>query len=144
MILVHSDSQIDGMMVSGKEVKLVDDATHFCQALHQCINYLGVFDEFQSFSSLKVSREKSEISGLGLAKGKLGALCGCKTVNLSIYILGIHQSYNKKLAENKNLSSLIEGLQNVISLWKSRGLTLAEKIKFLKHLAFQNFCIFQL
>ena len=76
-------------------------------------------------------REKSEISGLGLAKEELGALCGCKTVNLrtdSIYILGIHHSYNQKLAESRNLLSLIGGLQNVISLWKSRGLTLAEKI----------------
>ena len=81
----------------------------------------GVFDEFQAYSSLKVSREKSEISGLGLAKGKLGALCGCKTVNLltdSIYILGIHHSCNQTLTENRNLLGLIGGLQNVISLWK--------------------------
>ena len=73
------------------------------------------FDEFQSFSSLKVSRVKSEISGL--AKEELGALCGCKPVNLltdSIYVLGIHHSYDQKLAENRSLLSLKEGLQNVI------------------------------
>ena len=61
---------------------------------------------------MKVSREKSEISGLGLAKGELGALCGCKTVNLltdSIPVLGIHHSYNQTLAENRNLSSLMGG-----------------------------------
>ena len=29
----------------------------------------SVFYEFQAYSSLKVSREKSEISGLGLPKG---------------------------------------------------------------------------
>ena len=85
------------------------------------MNYLRFFDEFRLFSSLRVSGEKSEISGLGLAKGELGALCGYKTVNLltdSICVLGIHHSHNQKLAENRNLLSLIEELQNVSSLWK--------------------------
>ena len=101
-----------------------------------------VFDEFQSFSSLKVSREKSKISGLGLAIGELGALCGCKTVNLlthSIFILDIHHCYNQTLAENRNLLSLIERLQNVISLWKSRGQTLAEKIQIFKTFGIPKF-----
>ena len=101
-----------------------------------------VYDEFQSFSSSKVSRERSEINGLGLAKGELGALGGCKTVNLltdSIYILGIRHSYNQKLAENRNLSSLIEGLQNVTSLWKSRGLTFPGKIQIFKTFGISKF-----
>ena len=110
------------MMVFGKEVKLTsfaDDATYFLLNIASVYQLFMVFDEFQAYSSLKVSREKSEISGLGLAKVELGALCGCKTVNLltdSIYILGIHHSYNQKLAENRNQLSLIGGLQNVISL----------------------------
>ena len=144
-ILVRSDSQIEGMMVSGKEVKLTsfaDDATYFLLNIASVYQLFRDFDEFQAYSSLKVNREKSEISGLGLAKGELGALCGCKTVNLltdSIYILGIHHSYNQKLAENRNLLSLIGGLQNVISLWKSRGLTLAGKIQIFKTFGISKF-----
>ena len=108
-ILVRSDSQIEGMMVFGKEVKLTsfaDDATYFLLNIASVYQLFRVFDEFQAYSTLKVNREKSEISGLGLAKGELGALC-----------------------ENRNLLSLIGGLQNVISLWKSRGLTLVGKIQ---------------
>ena len=102
-------------MVFGKEVKLTsfaDDATYFLLNIASVYQLFRVFDEFQAYSSLKVSREKSEISELGLAKGELGALCGCKTVNLltdSIYILGVHHSYNQTLAENRNLLSLIGG-----------------------------------
>ena len=107
-ILVSPDSQIEGMMVFG----FADDATYFLLDIASVYQLFMVFDEFQAYSSLKLSREKFEISGLGLAKRELGALCGCKTVNLltdSIYILGIHHSYNQKLAENRNLLSLIGG-----------------------------------
>ena len=132
-------------MVFGKEVKLTsfaDDATYFLLNIASVYRLFRVFDEFQAYSSLKVSREKAEISGLGLAKGELGALCGCKTVNLltdSIYILGIHHSYNQKLAENRNLLSLIGGLQNVINLWKSREKPLAGKIQIFKTFGISKF-----
>ena len=49
-ILVRSDSQIEGMMVFGKEVKLTsfaDDATYFWLNIHQCINYLGFLMNFR-------------------------------------------------------------------------------------------------
>ena len=72
-ILVRSDSQIEGMMVFGKEVKLTsfaDDATYFLLNIASVYQLFRVFDEFQAYSSLKVNREKSEISGLGLAKGE--------------------------------------------------------------------------
>ena len=144
-ILVRSDSQIEGMMVFGKEVKITafaDDATYFLLNIASAYQLFRVFDEFQAYSSLKVSREKSEISGLGSAKGELGALCGCKTVNLltdSIYILAIHHSYNQKLAENRNLLSFVGGLQNVICLWKARGLTLAGKIQIFKTFGISKF-----
>ena len=47
-ILVRSDSQIEGMMVFGKEVKITsfaDDATYFL--LDQYINYLGFLMNFR-------------------------------------------------------------------------------------------------
>ena len=72
-ILVRSDSQIEGMMVFGKEVKITSfaaDATYFLLNIASVYQLFRVFDEFQAYSSLKVSREKSEISGLGLAKGE--------------------------------------------------------------------------
>ena len=134
-------------MALGKEVKVTsfaDDATYFLSNLASVYQLFRGFEEFQSFSSLKVSREKYEISGLGLSKGELGALSGCKPVNLLtdlIYILVIYHSYNQKLVDNRNLLSLIEWLQNVISLWKSRGLTLAGKIKIFKTFGILNFCI---
>ena len=65
-IPVRSDSQIEGMMVFGKEVKLtsfVDDATHFLLNIASVYQLFRVFDEFQPYSSLKVSREKSESVG---------------------------------------------------------------------------------
>ena len=130
-ILVRSDARLRASWLTS----FADDATYFLLNTASVYQLFRVFDEFQAYSFLKVSGEKSEISGLGLAKGELGALCGCKTVNLltdSIYLLGIHHSYNQKLAENRNLSSLKGGYKYVISLWKSRGLTLAGKIQIFK------------
>ena len=79
--MVRSDSQIEGMIVFGKEVLLTsfaDDATYFLLNIASVYQLFRVFDEFQAYSFLKVSGEKSEISGLGLATVELVALCGCK------------------------------------------------------------------
>ena len=66
-ILVHSDSQIESMMVFGKEVTLTSfsfDATYLLLNLASVYQLFRVFGERQSLSSFEVSREKSETSGL--------------------------------------------------------------------------------
>ena len=46
----------------------------------------------------------------------------------SIKILGCHHSYYKQLVENRNFLDVISDIQNILSLWSMRGLSLLGKI----------------
>ena len=47
----------------------------------------------------------------------------------SIKVLGCHHSYNKQLAENRIFLDVISDIQNMLSLWSMRGLSLLGKIQ---------------
>ena len=50
----------------------------------------------------------------------------------TLKILGTHFSYNKKLKEKKNFYKIPTDIQQVLKIWKMRGLTLLGKIVFQK------------
>ena len=47
-------------------------------------------------------------------------------------ILGTHFSYNEKLKEEQNFYKIPTDIQQVLKIWKMRGLTLQGKIVFQK------------
>ena len=66
------------------------------------------------------------------------ALCGIRCVNLyevTIKILGIHNSYNKQLGNDENFKKYIAKIENVLKLWRARNLSLEGKITVFKSLA---------
>ena len=86
---------------------------------------------------MKINCEKTEVCGIWVIKGIIGALSGFKVVNLikdCILILGCYHSYDNELANNKNYVTLLENIQSVLNLWSSRGLTIGGKILVFKTL----------
>ena len=106
-IMVRSNVNIRGLNTFYNEIKLTacaDDTTIFIKDFNSFC-YICVFDQFQSFSSLQLNMEKSELCGIGVLKGVHIAFCRFKVVDLTrecIKILRVYFSYNSSLVGGKN------------------------------------------
>ena len=140
-ILVRSDVNIRGLSIFDNEIKLTayaDDTTIFIKDLNSFYHLIRVFDQFQSFSSLKINMEKSELCGIGVLKGIQVAFCGCRVVKLTrecIKILGIYFSYNSLSAGGKNFMDSVANIEQLLAIWSIRSLTIAGRIQVFKSLA---------
>ena len=79
---------------------------------------------------------------MGSNKSNTNKPLPCKWVNLTndkIEILGSHKSYCKDLSEKYNFFVVIKKLKTCLHVWKSRVLTLAGKILFLKPWLYPRF-----
>ena len=93
--------------------------------------------KFGEFSSLHANVEKCEACWIGRSKCRTDKPVNCKVTSLirsSIKILGVHYSYNREAAEDKNFSELTEGKKKVLNIWRQRYLTLGGKIQVFKSL----------
>ena len=77
-----------------------DDTTFFLNEKERVKKVMNVFDTFSIYSGLKPNKSKCEIVGIGVLKGDAVELSGMECIDLtkiSVKILGIHFSYNKKI-----------------------------------------------
>ena len=139
-VMIRNNTGIKGLKICNFEYKLTafaDDTTFFCSDLSSAKCITDTFKIFSIYSGLVVNTDKCEICGIGVKRGEQIALCGMKCINLntdSIKILGVHYSYNKEIIKTKNFLTVIEDMENVISVWRMRNLTLLGKITILKTL----------
>ena len=92
---------------------------------------LNVMRKFGEFSSLHANVEKCEACWIGRSKCRTDKPVNCKVTSLirsSIKILGVHYSYNREVAEDKNFSELTKGMKTVLNIWRQQYLTLGGKI----------------
>ena len=83
-----------------------------------------------SYSSLKLNLEKSEACWIGNKMGSYEMPINCKWVTL-----GIFNSYEKGLQEKLNFLDNLKSVNDVLMIWRSRGLSLSGKILIFKTLA---------
>ena len=84
---------------------------------------------FPHCSSLKPSKSKYEITGIGVLKEIKVVFCGMTYVNLpedTIKILAIHYSFNKQLGNDHIFKMWIVIIKNVIKLWRAGNLSIEE------------------
>ena len=132
---VRESENIHRTVIFGFEIKIsafADDASFFTKDLASVGHLYRLFDTFAHFSTLKINCEKSELCGIGSLKGVKRAFCGFKVLDLtqeSVKILGCLHSYDADLASSRNFSVLLDNIQAVLNLWRTRDL----KFKYLKH-----------
>ena len=100
---------------------------------------LITFDIFSKYSGLSINKSKCEIAGIGTKNGAQVALWDIKCVNLrneSIKILGVHFSYNKQIILETFFTDVVQKIENVVSVWRWRNLTLSGEITIFNSLAF--------
>ena len=121
---------------------IADDSTFFLNDILSVKNLIDTFTVFSLFSGLKANFSKCEIVGLGSLKGVLEAVCCLKSINLTtntIKILGVHFSYNSTLKVQNNFLDTVKSIQQVLSFWKRRILSLEGRIIIFKTLAIFKF-----
>ena len=132
---------IKGLNIFENEIKstaCADDATLFLTDLNSFFELLSLFQIFGSWSSLKLNLNKSELCGIGVKKGVDVAFRGCEVVNLdkeTVKIMGAHFSYNMSLVDSRNFVEIISKMEEILSIWSYRALTLTGRISFFKILA---------
>ena len=121
-IMMRSNVNIKGLNIFENEIKFTacaDDTTLFLRDLNSFFELLSRFQIFESWSSLKLNLNKSEICGIGVKKGVDLAFCGCKVVNLdkeTVKILGAHFSYNMSLVDSRNFVETISKMEEILSI----------------------------
>ena len=101
-------------------------------------NLINTFKVFSLFSGLKVNFSKCDFARLGSLKKVLQAVCGLKSINLTINtikILGVFFSYNQTIKVQNNFLDTIKNMQQVLHFWNSRMLSLKGRIFICKTLA---------
>ena len=99
---------------------------------------MNVFDTFSIYSGLKPNKFKCEIAGIGVLKRMAMELCGMECIDLtkiSVKILDIPFSDNKKIEIEDNFTKLIKKIDNVLKIWRIKILTVQGKITIFKTLA---------
>ena len=96
---------------------------------------LKIMKKFEVFSSLKINVEKCEAGWIGKAKNCVTEIISCKWWSITqstIKILGVHFSYDKKLADKENFCKpIIDGCA-LLNVWNQHCLSLARKIQVFK------------
>ena len=138
--MVRSNEQIEGLQLFDYTFLLsayADDTTFFVTNIESIRLIFEIFEHFSAFSGFNLNKSKCEVSGIGVKKGVKTALCNIKNVNLlnnSIKVLGVHYSYDTNVYQSKNFTAVIEKIEKVLNIWKSRSLTLLGKIVIFKTL----------
>ena len=76
--------------------------------------------KFEVFSSLKINVEKCEAGWVGKPKNCVTKMISCKwrsVTQSNIKILGVHFSYDKKLADKENFCTPIIDGRTLLNVW---------------------------
>ena len=114
--LIKNNDDIRGITIFNHTflyTAFADDSTFFLNDLLSVKNLIDTFTVFSLFSGLKANFSKCEIAGLGSLKGVLEAVCGLKSVSLTIYtikISGVYFSYNDTLKVQINYLDAVKSI----------------------------------
>ncbi|KAL9963192.1 hypothetical protein ACROYT_G032369 [Oculina patagonica] len=130
---IREDNEIKGSLVKENEIKLTlfaDDMTSFLRDIASYHRLLATLQLFSRFSNLKVNNEKTEIFAIG--RHRPDQTNYRHEVRTSIKILGIVFDYNTPLRMKANFDSVLKSTNDLLNMWKWRGLTLLGKIQIVK------------
>ena len=115
-------------------VQLADDTTIFIKNKENLEVVLNILEKMKGASGLKINLEKSNIILLGKQVGNVKSVGGINCMQEPFKILGVWFSRNKGEMDKLNFTPRLEKMQNVLSIWRQRDLTLKGKITIIKSL----------
>jgi len=141
--LIRNNKEIKGLQIDegAEQIKLVlfaDDATFCLKDIISLEKVLECLELFKSYSSLQLNLDKSEVGWIGAKSKDLSEAKITKKIDFhaaGVKILGIYFSRNKTLMRNNNFDRLLEKIKSILSIWKTRNLTLYGKVQVIRTLA---------
>jgi hypothetical protein len=119
--------------------QFADDSMLLLQDKHQRVMALEEIDIFGQTAGLKLNKLKTVGMYLGKDKNKQEVYKGIRIENDPIKCLGIFVGYNRDLCEQLNWDKKIQSIENLITRWAKRNLTIFGKITIIKTLILPKF-----
>ena len=139
---IRLDKNIVGIKLKNVEYKLslmADDMTLFISDLESLNNSVMALETFESFSGLKLNLGKTELIPLGKPRNINTIKLSEKLEKISVKqapfkALGVWFSNNIKEINYLNFNDRLQKMDELINIWKCRGLSLKGKITIIKTL----------
>ena len=128
---IQNDQSIKGVTVKDEEIKLTlfADMTCFLRDIRSYRQLCVILHLFSKYSGLQVNNDKTEIFAVSFSHK------ACT----SIKILGIVFDYHIPSRTKANFNFIFKSIQEMLNMWKWRGLTLIGKIEIVKSLIIPKF-----
>ena len=140
-IQIRENDNIKGVGIGDYQVKLsayAGDADFLMADVNSLQLVFQTCSTFQLYSSLQLNLEKSEACSIGNKMGSYQMPINCKWVKIkcdAMRTLGIFSSYEKDLEQEMNFLDNLKSVNDVLMIWRSKGLSLSGKILIFKTLA---------
>ena len=139
---IRLDKNIVGIKLKNVEYKLslmADDMTLFIGDLESLNNTVMALETFESFSGLKLNLGKTELIPIGKPRDSNTIKLSEKLEKISVKqvpfkALGVWFSNNIKEISYLNFNDRLQKMDELINIWKCRGLSLKGKITIIKTL----------
>jgi hypothetical protein len=128
---IRQNPKISGIKIGDAEFKIsqyADDTCLYVADLDSIKAVFKVLDIFTKCSGLKVNKEKSEALGIGTSSNFRHKEIGIKWPITSVKCLGIFINANTEKMVEDNFKPCIERIEQLLSLWCLRKLTLKGKV----------------
>jgi len=134
---IHQDSNVRGIKVFGKEIKLsqfADDTTLFNADRESLEMALKIVGDFERIAGLSLNVKKTKALWLGKWKSNRNKPLDLKWLHSPVKILGIYFLYNINENNKFNFNKKIQKLQTKLDMWSSRDLTISGRAMLIKTL----------
>ena len=133
-IAIRNKDVIKGTEINKLETKLLqfaDDTTLILSDLNSANALFSLLEEFEKASGLKLNVKKTEAMWIGSLRSCQDQPLGVKW-QTCVKFLGIYITYDIKLLVEKNFKQRLKKIENVINIWKVRGLYIHGKVTIIK------------
>jgi hypothetical protein len=134
---IRNDANIRGIMISDREIKIVqmaDDTTLFLQDVASLNTLFRKLHIFRLASGLKLNKTKTEAIWLGSNVGSSQKPCDIEWVT-EAYALGIWFYTDIERGVNRNFAEQYDQFNRALNMWKARDLSIKGKIAVIKTIA---------
>jgi hypothetical protein len=128
---IRNNNSITGIKIAGVEFKIsqyADDTVLYLNDQHSLQVVLLMLDIFYKCSGLKMNRDKSEAMWIGASSNFRHKPYGLKWTDVLVKTLGIYVGQNKQEMLKANFLEKLDKIENLISIWKKRNLTIKGKV----------------
>ena len=139
---IRSNKEIKGITINKTEIKIsqyADDTTFILNGTEKSLSTtLNTIENFGKESGLRLNNRKTEALWIGSMVGKKEKLFPEKNFKWpenKVKFLGVWLSIDPNVTLNINYKEKMDKINNILSSWKHRRLTLMGKIQVIKSLA---------